>query len=178
MKPQHIINLLGKPLPVMAGLCLAGLISVAHAQSQCPTNPGRFAPMADNAQVLDRYTGLIWKRCSEGQTWNGTMCTGTATTHTHEQAMSVAGQAAGGWRLPNVRELSTLMDVGCHDPAIDRVAFPNTPYQDYPQSYFWTTTPFTYATGSAWTVGFSEGAIDYRGRGYAYYIRLVRSSAP
>lgn len=177
MNSQHIINFLGKPLRIMVtALCLAGLGSWAHAQSQCPTNPGRFAPLADNTQVLDRYTGLIWKRCSEGQAWNGTMCTGSATTHTHEQAMSLAGQATTGWRLPNVRELSSLLDLGCHNPAIDRVAFPNTPYQTYPQSYFWTTTPLTYSNSYAWMVGFSDGAVDNGGRSGARHVRLVRSA--
>ncbi len=68
--------------------------SIAMAQATCPSAPGRFAPTGD--QVLDRYTGLVWQRCSQGQTWSGSDCAGTATTHTLEQAMIVAGQAVPG----------------------------------------------------------------------------------
>lgn len=155
----------------VVALLLGNLAAVAQAQQvQCPTNPGRFAPMADSARVLDRYTGLIWKRCSEGQTWDGSMCTGTATTHTHEAAMILAGQAPAGWRLPNVRELESLQDIGCVNPAIDRVAFPNTPYGEA----FWTTTPFAYNASYAWEVGFGTGGVGYRIRSGANRVRLVR----
>lgn len=172
MKLQHV-DTFGRVLRAsIVALFLGNLAAVAQAQQvQCPTNPGRFAPMADSAQVLDRYTGLIWKRCSEGQTWNGSMCAGTATTHTHEAAMILAGQASAGWRLPNVRELESLQDIGCINPAIDRVAFPNTPYGEP----FWTTTPFASYAGYAWEVGFGTGGVGYANRSSANRVRLVRN---
>lgn len=148
----------------------------ALSQATCPTAPGRFAATGD--EVLDRYSGLVWKRCSQGQTWSGTDCTGTATTHTHEQAMIVAGQTIGGWRLPNIRELSSLSDFGCYSTAqvglaaIDRTAFPRAP-----RAFTWSTTPYTrVATGNAWGVSFDEGNADARSRTTAGYVRLVRSS--
>ena len=36
---------------------------------------------AEGAEVLDRSTGLRWMRCPLGMGWDGSRCTGTATTH-------------------------------------------------------------------------------------------------
>ncbi len=41
----------------------------------------RFSDNGDGT-VTDQAHGLQWKRCAEGQSWSGTPCTGTATTHT------------------------------------------------------------------------------------------------
>lgn len=167
-------------MKTFSAICRAYLVFVflgvssemAFSQATCPTSPGRFAATGD--EVLDRYTGLVWKRCSQGQTWNGSDCTGTATTHTHEQAMIVAGQAAGGWRLPNIRELSTLADFGCYSTllaAIDQTAFPRAP-----RGSAWSTTPRNLNTGYAWYVNFDEGDVQWTSRGSSLYVRLVRST--
>lgn len=170
MNPKNAFAF-GKSLLMLLVLSLG---SIAMAQTTCPSAPGRFAPTGD--QVLDRYTGLVWKRCSQGQTWSGSDCTGTATTHTHEQAMIVSGQALGGWRLPNIRELSSLVDHGCYSTSqvglasIDRAAFPRTP-----RSWTWSTTPW--GDGAAWIVVFDEGNTDAYTRGSnTGYVRLVRSA--
>lgn len=41
-----------------------------------PSTPDRDFSDAGGGMVLHKPTGLIWKRCAEGQTWNGTTCTG------------------------------------------------------------------------------------------------------
>ncbi|MBJ6922970.1 DUF1566 domain-containing protein, partial [Vibrio cholerae] len=42
--------------------------------------------------VTHHTTGLIWQRCSLGQSWDGTDCTGEATTFTWEEALAAAAQ--------------------------------------------------------------------------------------
>ncbi|MCX8521150.1 MAG: DUF1566 domain-containing protein, partial [Rhodoferax sp.] len=83
-----------------------------QAQADCPTWPTADRFNQNGAEVTDRRTGLVWARCSLGQSWNGSTCTGTASTHTHEQALAQAQTAnvggASGWRLPNVKELASL----------------------------------------------------------------------
>ena len=91
---------------------------------------------ADNGDgtVTDPTTGLIWMRCSMGQVWDGatSTCTGTAGTYTWDQAVALTNTVpfAGhsDWRLPNIRELQTIVDYTVKFPAvpIDAVAFPNT----------------------------------------------------
>ena len=66
----------------------------------------RFTDNGDGT-ATDRATGLMWKRCSEGQTWDGTTCTGAETFHNWQQALQLAdGPSYAGytdWRLPSVQ---------------------------------------------------------------------------
>jgi len=55
--------------------------------------------------VTDLHTGLQWKRCSEGQTWNGSTCSDKAKEYTWNEAMSLRSKFAGhsDWRLPTIQ---------------------------------------------------------------------------
>lgn len=149
--------------------------SSAPAALACPSSPTaqRFSFNAAGDEVTDQQTGLIWARCSVGQTWNGSACTGSASGHTHEQALQLA-QAANGWRLPNVKELSSIADKGCQGTTIDAVAFPNAQHFT-----FWSSSPFL-GTGvlSALAVNFAEGSVfgDFIFRNDTIAVRLVRAS--
>jgi hypothetical protein len=58
-------------------------------------------------------TGLVWRRCVEGMVWsNGTQtCDGTATDFQWKQGADLLpGQSQGGWRIPNVKELYSIVD--------------------------------------------------------------------
>jgi len=77
---------------------------------------------ANNA-VVDRKTGLTWRRCLEGQVWTGSSCSGTGTPYTHVNAL-LRGNSIAGWRLPNIKELSSLADRSRQIPALDSNAFP------------------------------------------------------
>lgn len=35
-----------------------------------------------NGTVTDTKTGIMWKRCAEGQIWTGSTCSGTAAGYT------------------------------------------------------------------------------------------------
>lgn len=64
----------------------------------------------------DAKTGLMWDRCSIGQSWNGTTCTGQAIELNWQDAKDYVKkfsnqQAKGGysdWRLPTMQELSSI----------------------------------------------------------------------
>lgn len=64
----------------------------------------------------DPKTGLYWDRCSVGQSWNGTTCTGTPLGLNWQDAQDYVKkftneQAKGGytnWRLPTIEELSSI----------------------------------------------------------------------
>ncbi len=120
--------------------------------------------------VTDNKTGLMWKQCSEGL--SGTDClTGTASTHTWQQALAIpetlntTGFAGfNNWRLPNIEELQSIAAINCYNPAINEVAFPNTPID-----WFWSSSPFASSPNYAWGVGFSDGS------GVSSRVRLVRS---
>jgi hypothetical protein len=122
--------------------------------------------------VTDRATGLIWKQCAEGL--SGADClTGSATTFTWQQALQHAEAAvfAGSalWRLPNKKELASLVEQRCYLPAINSRFFPNTP-----SSWFWSSSPTAGDASYAWYVAFGSGYVSGYSRGYASYVRLVR----
>lgn len=145
-------------------LAVACVVLAGHAQAQ-----NRFGFSADGSEVIDSQTGLTWRRCVEGMSWGGGTCNGTATTLSLDQAAAHARKQAG-WRIPNVRELDSLVDLGRASPAIDIVAFPATP-----ASWHWSSTPFAAAAGGAWGVNFTSGSKDGSYRySFGYVLRLVR----
>lgn len=159
------------------GVWVPGVLTLAGwAQAACPSVPttDRFVP--NGAEVTDLRTGLVWQRCSLGQAWNGSTCTGSASTHTHEEALAQARAAnpsggPTGWRLPNVKELSSLVDRGCLNPAVDQAALPATP-----ASFYWTSSPYVGSSGRAWIVNFHDGSVAYSSRSNRLPVRLVRAS--
>lgn len=137
-----------------------------------------YAVSTDGQEVTDDSTGLIWRRCAEGMTWDGTTCAGTALTFTHENAL-IRGETESissgkSWRVPNVRELGSIVD-RTRSPAIDPTVFPATP-----TARFWSSSPYSVDPSLAWYVSFDRGWVDYNsavspGRSVSNAVRLVRS---
>lgn len=144
---------------------------VAAIACQVSWAAGSYTYNAAGDEVTDTATGLVWKRCSAGQTWGGGTCSGTAAFMTHEQALTHAtGQA--GWRLPNVKELASIVDGSRNSPAIDILAFPNTS-----TFFYWTSSPHAGSAVSAWGVSFSGGNVNLCSRTGCVnngFVRLVR----
>ena len=61
----------------------------------------------------DPDTGLIWMRCSLGQTWNGNGCDGQAKPYIWWDAIKTADKLnfaeQSDWRVPTTTELSSLL---------------------------------------------------------------------
>lgn len=130
----------------------------------------RYSYINSGAEVVDSKTGLTWRRCIEGMTWTDTTCTGTANTYMHEQAL-VQAKSQTGWRLPNRKELASIVDRSRRNPAIDSVVFPNTP----PVDAFWSSSPYVHSSSLAWVVYSDGGSAGFRYRNDAtVMLRLVR----
>ena len=146
---------------------VALLLTAATAQAQA-----RYTYSAAGDEVTDTKTGLTWRRCSEDQTWSGGTCTGFAGHYSHEQALARATAQAGaaGWRLPNIKELSSIADKTRSNPAIDTTAFPATP-----SNLYWSATPNARDAKFVWGVIFNAGFDYFYDRdGHGGHIRLVR----
>ena len=133
----------------------------------------RFSPSADGSEVMDNLSGLIWRRCTEGQTWNGSTCIGSSTAYTHEGALAQA-KLLSTWRLPNVKELSSLTDEGLYNPSIDTTVFAASP-----TGTFWTATPVVILgnprSDQVWSVDFLDGSVAPLARSSSTgLLRLVR----
>lgn len=148
--------------------CLLGIIPCAAFARPYVISP-------DGTEVTDKKTGLIWRRCAEGMSWNGKTCTGDATTFINEKAkkfaLEVARTSGTAWRLPILDELSSIIDPSRANPAIDPKAFPGTP-----ATFFWTISPEVFNENYAWYIDFANGVVhlDYD-RKLPYAVRLVRS---
>lgn len=146
-----------------------------------PAKPPRhFEPRS--AEVVDHATGLVWQRCSVGQQWDGATCVGTASLMTWEDALAhaVALRPVDGqrWRLPNVKELDSLVSPTRTAPAINRAAFPATALVGYWSSTYDSSDPYL-----AWRVSFDDGSVGTGFRAnswmpYEYAVRLVRNAKP
>jgi hypothetical protein len=155
---------------------------LSHAQT-CQSNiknktpDSRYQLLSNGSEVKDLKTGLIWQRCSLGQTWDGTTCTGTASQYTWQQALQAAKDAGNGLTLPNIKELSSLANRACYNPAINDTFFPNTPI-DIGTYYgtYWSSSPVADNGGVAWLVGFHYGFDDNGDKNYSFFVRLVRAS--
>jgi CRP-like cAMP-binding protein len=143
---------------------------VVEAQPM-PEGVGRFQANAD--EVTDTLTGLIWRRCSENQSWTGSTCGGTATLMVWELALDTAAGAAGGgvrWRLPDVKELASLLEDHMN-VEIDSEAFPHTRRHCY-----WSSTHQASHPRGAWYVSFKGGHVSHMLRGNRCAVRLVRTA--
>jgi len=87
-----------------------------------------------NGGVIDKQTGLKWKRCLVGQTFEEGYCQGSPTLFRIGEVLEymrdlklASAQNNNGWRLPNIKELASIVERGCVDPAINLKIFPTTP---------------------------------------------------
>jgi hypothetical protein len=80
----------------------------------------RYAIAGPNGEfVKDKITGLEWKRCSLGQTWNAAAgsCDGVATKFTTAQTTPKFTVDAEGWRVPTRDEMLSLVFCDGSGPA-------------------------------------------------------------
>ena len=93
--------------------------------------------------VVDLENQIEWLRCSVGQRWNGSECSGNIVNLSLDmvpKALEIANEQLGaGWRLPSKAELKSILCKECPSPKIDKEIFPNTdnaPYWTGDQSIF------------------------------------------
>jgi hypothetical protein len=165
---------------VVFAMLLAGPAQAATCvdQKKASAPDGRYQDNADGT-ITDILHGLEWKRCSEGQ--NGSDCsTGTASLMNWQQALQLveslntSGGYAGhtDWRLPNLKELATLIENQCMQPAINETLFPEA--QPF---WYWTSSANLTSTSdnSTWQIDFDIGRQFSGSRNGQAHVRLVRS---
>ena len=162
------------PFATLCGLLLAsaGAQAVTCQNNIPPSNPDSIYTSNNDGTVTDTRTGLMWKQCVEGL--SGTDCaTGSATLFTWAAALAHAeGHSFAGhddWRLPNIKELRSLVEECRTDPAINDTVFPATPL-----SYARSGSPYAGFSDSAWVVAFTVGHAAYYNRSNNTHVRLVR----
>ena len=165
-------------MKVLCALLVLLMCSSGLSQAFTCNNPDSIYQNNGDGTVTDTRTGLMWKQCSEGQTWSGTGCNGSVATHTWSDALALAEAASfagqSDWRLPNLKELRSLVEECRSNPAINDRLFPNTSGWTY-----WSGSPgagtFNGYSIFAWSVYFYSGnALEDDHRGNGRHVRLVR----
>ena len=142
-------------------LCLGAIAALLGANAIAQTcvttqtashQDGQFIDRKDGT-LLDVTTNLLWSKCNLGETYNASTdtCDGTALKYqnwsdalvaTQDTTLTtIAGQS--GFRLPNIKELSSIVDYRCTRPAINLTFFPTTTNEPY-----WTNTPDAHSVNS------------------------------
>lgn len=154
------------------GVSLLLITSSSIAQHCNATSPTQDFIDHGNGTVSDKRTGLMWKKCLEGQ--DLVRCFGQPVLMPWEEAathaqLASADQFAGfaDWRLPSMDELDTIVDRNCQEPAANLQVFPRMP-----AAGLWSgnqTDPV------AWSMDFGRGRAFKNLKAGGKYVRLVRN---
>ena len=125
----------------------------------------RFTDHGDGT-ITDELTGLMWSKNANlgSMTWQGAL--------DYVETLSIGGYS--DWRLPNRKELFSLIDHSKNAPAlpVDHL------FQNVQSDYYWSSTTSASSTAHAWVVGMWNGNV-YDGsksyKSYYYYVWPVRS---
>ncbi len=74
------------------------------------------------------------------------------------------------WRLPNVKELQSIVEYKCDSPSINASIFPNTS-----ASHFVSASTDTNNSQQVWSVHFGYGTVGSGNMSFFYKFRLVRA---
>ena len=138
-------------------------------QAGCPME-GRYVDNGDGT-VTDTCTGRMWQKDTADVSGNGSI--GDEDILNWQGALKYCyGLDFAGhsdWRLPNVREIQSIVDYGRRVPAIDPV-FGAGSY------WYWSSSSFVFYPGYAWGVNFDVGLVgSLDDEGYQIFVRAVRS---
>jgi hypothetical protein len=115
--------------------------------------------------VTDNVTGLQWQ---DDYSDNSDAIKQVTWTDAIDYCESLTLGGYSDWRLPNKKELLSIVDYGQYDPSINRVFTKTTSYN------YWSSTTHASLTGDVWIVYFSYGGTDFGNKSYPNYVRCVR----
>lgn len=159
------------------------------------------AQLMTSGQWRDPDTGLIWMRCSIGQTWTGSTCSGTPIklswqdANDYFQLFNQDGFAGKkDWRLPKVEELVTLRRCSNGWAQLPAKQLPsgtsipiycanssNAPtidsqiFPNTPSDWYWSASLGMKADLFAWDVNFKDGSSNSYATFYYGHVRAVRA---
>ena len=125
---------------LVGGLCLIGY-GLAHAGK--PSKPRFLVLPSDPTWVLDRTTSLQWQKTPN----NGVIPWTNADAY--------CSSLGNGSRLPEVKELISLVDYSMSDPALPE----GNPFQDVVSSWYWSATVAADTSSWAWLVAIGTGDV-------------------
>lgn len=114
-----------------------------------------------NGTVTDLVTGLLWQQASDS--------TQRSLSEATQYCTSLTLGGLSGWRLPSMKEFTTLVDASKNSPALDTSTF------SCPSCYtFWSSTT-SYVSSINWVINFTDGMTSFD-FGNADYVRCVHGN--
>src|SRR5215203_254593 len=153
---------------------LAGTGQDGETQIGVPSPTPRFVDNMDGT-VTDRLTGLVWLKNADAfglRTW--------------EQALAVCnslgmpshglfdGSMPGEWRLPNIKEIESLVDYGNVRPSIPA----EHPFINVRPSSYWTSTSVAAAPTQAMFIILGVGPVIFENKEHPFFVWPVRNWRP
>ena len=122
-----------------------------------------FASFSKNGNIVtDGSTGLQWQDDAIGSVmvWTAAI----------DYCENLTLDTYSDWRLPNLNELTSIVDDTKVSPSIDTTVFQNTA-----SDFYWSSTAYAGTSGNAWDVYFNDGNHDYYDGTASHYVRCVRA---
>ncbi|CAN2043950.1 exported hypothetical protein [Candidatus Magnetomoraceae bacterium gMMP-13] len=117
--------------------------------------------------ITDTKTGLMWQQATapNKMNWKDALA--------YCENLTLAGYS--DWRLPDIKELASIVDLTRYMPAIDINYFPDTV-----SDFYWSSVSNDqdgyYSVSSTWVVKFNYGGYEgWLEKWASYYVRAVRS---
>jgi hypothetical protein len=135
----------------------------------------RFTDNGDGT-ITDHLTGLIWLKnanCPAGaRNWQQALdfVAGINDGTNNCGDTSNAGFNQIDWRLPNLRELQSLVDYGRFNPSLPL----GHPFSNFQASNYWSSTTNAFLTSFAWFVLFDFGDVNFSGKSNSGFVIAVR----
>jgi hypothetical protein len=123
-----------------------------------------------NGTTSDNLTGLVWLKNANcfSTSWNGALT--SANTLASGACGLTDGSVAGDWRLPNSKELESLINRRQTNPG----AWLNTVGFSGVSSNYWSSSSYSTDTNTAWYCQLAQGGCSFTSKLSGMLVLLVR----
>ena len=152
----------GWVIPFLQGK-LHGIGLDTQLYARCVRNDQKSISFVDNGDDTntDQKTRLIWQKEDDGNKRT------SAAALSYCEGLTLGGKS--DWRLPNIKELESIVDDGQASPSINSTYFTNTKSSNYISSSRYILTGNTH---NSWVVSFGSGGFAMTDS--SNYVRCVR----
>jgi hypothetical protein len=119
----------------------------------------------EDGTVTDKLTGLIWLKnanCFGSKPWAQALS--DANGLANGSCGLTDGSSAGDWRLPNLRELQSLVHYGVYNPAVPNTAgtgkWTGEPFSGVQLRSYWSSTTVAANPYNGWCVFLGNGLVQ------------------
>ncbi len=175
---QRMLSIASTILLLVVSTAAKGLDQRCNDNAETSTPSQRFVN-SKQGFLFDKATRLEWRVCVSGLT--GHRCqNGTVRYFSWWEAMlepaefNATNEGYTDWRLPNIKELYSIIETACEEPSLNKFIFPNHPLS--PEvSKSWSSTPSNGNRSQAWQIEFQNGLLYVMSNGERLTVRLVRT---